>query len=66
MRKSPSSLPVAASLALLVVVFFVVVFAPAGVPAAQGKAVGPPEVAWKDMTFPPKKAYMKEAVVPTM
>src|SRR5688572_13808040 len=40
--------------------------APAGVRAAQGKVVGPPEVAWKDMTFKQKKAYMKDAVMPTM
>ena len=33
---------------------------------AEGKTVGPPEVAWKDMTFAQKKAYMKAAVEPTM
>jgi mono/diheme cytochrome c family protein len=39
---------------------------PSGAGLASGKAVGPPEVAWKDMTFQQKKAYMKEAVTPTM
>ena len=39
---------------------------PGGVRPAQGKAVGPPEVAWKGMTFRQKKAYMKAAVAPTM
>ena len=39
---------------------------PVGVRPAQGKAVGPPQVAWKDMTFEQKKAYMKDAVTPTM
>ena len=34
--------------------------------AAQGKTVGPPEVAWKVMTFKQKKDYMKAAVMPTM
>jgi len=33
---------------------------------ALGKTVGPPEVAWKDMTFAQKKSYMKVAVMPTM
>ena len=33
---------------------------------ALGKVVGPPEVAWKDMTYAKKKVYMKDAVVPTM
>jgi hypothetical protein len=33
---------------------------------ALGKDVGPPEVAWKDMTFKQKRAYMKAAVTPTM
>jgi mono/diheme cytochrome c family protein len=37
-----------------------------GVRLAWGKAKGPPEIAWKDMTFQQKKAYMKEAVTPTM
>jgi hypothetical protein len=32
----------------------------------KGKTLGPPEVAWKDMTFGQKKAYMKDAVLPTM
>jgi hypothetical protein len=33
---------------------------------ALSKDVGPPEVAWKDMTFKQKRAYMKAAVTPTM
>ena len=44
---------------------FLFVFAAlAGV--AQGKTVGPPQVAWKDMTYDQKRAYMKAAVVPAM
>jgi hypothetical protein len=39
---------------------------PAGMRDAQGKAVGPPQVAWKDMTYAQRKAYMKEAVMPAM
>jgi mono/diheme cytochrome c family protein len=56
-RRLPSVLVTAALIALLT---------PAGVRLAQGKAVGPPEVAWKEMTFKQKKAYMKDAVQPTM
>ena len=41
-------------------------FFPAGVRHAQGKAVGPPEVAWKDLTYQQKKAFMKAAVKPAM
>ena len=33
---------------------------------AHGKAVGPPEVAWAKMTYDQKRAYMKDAVMPTM
>ena len=44
----------------------VFVLVPVGVHVAQGKTVGPPEVAWKTMTYDQKKAYMKSAVVPTM
>ena len=58
MRKRLSSILVAATLVLL--------FVPSGVQRAQGKTVGPPEVAWKDMTLKQKKAYMKAAVEPTM
>ena len=32
----------------------------------SAKVVGPPEVAWKDMTFAQRKAYMKVAVTPKM
>lgn len=58
MRKRLSSGLITATLVLL--------FIPSGVHLAQGKTVGPPEVAWKDMTFKQKKAYMKAAVTPTM
>jgi len=58
MRKPLSSILEVAVLGLLLV--------PAGVRVAQGKAVGPPQVAWKDMKYNQKKAYMKEAVMPTM
>lgn len=51
---------------ILAAAVFVLLLVPAGVRVAQGKAVGPPEVAWKDMTFAQKKAYMKAAVTPTM
>jgi mono/diheme cytochrome c family protein len=58
MRKRLFLVPFAATVAL--------VFIPSGLRLAQGKTVGPPEVAWKDMTFEQKKLYMKKAVVPTM
>jgi mono/diheme cytochrome c family protein len=32
--------------------------------SADAKVAGPPEVAWKDMTYAQKKAYMKAAVLP--
>ncbi len=60
MRKRLASVVVPA---VLVLVF---VFAPAGSRVAQGKVVGPPEVAWKDMTYDQKRAYMKAKVQPTM
>jgi len=33
---------------------------------AKTKAVGPPEVAWKDMTYVQRREYMKVAVMPKM
>lgn len=60
MQKSLSSLMFVFSVAALVVA------APVGVRLAEGKVVGPPQVAWKDMTIAQKKAYMKTVVVPTM
>lgn len=39
---------------------------PFGLQSAQAKLVGPPEVAWKDMSFQQKRAYMKGAVQPKM
>jgi hypothetical protein len=41
-------------------------FLGAGVQTANAKPVGPPEVAWKDMKYAQKKAYMKAAVQPKM
>ena len=58
--------PLSSILVTTVLVFLLFPVLPAGVRVAEGKAVGPPEVAWKDMTFQQKKAYMKSAVVPTM
>ena len=57
-RRSLIPLTVTATLALLLI--------PSGVRLASGKTIGPPEVAWKDMSFEQKKAYMKAAVTPTM
>ena len=34
--------------------------------SAKSKVVGPPEVAWKVMTYAQKKTYMKTAVTPRM
>lgn len=39
---------------------------PAPAPEPEGPVVGPPEVAWKDLTVEQKKAFMKAKVVPTM
>jgi len=39
---------------------------PAGAGQATTKVVGPPEVAWKDMTYPQRREYMKVAVMPKM
>jgi mono/diheme cytochrome c family protein len=58
MHRHLSSVLVIATLALLLI--------PSGVRVAAAKTLGPPEVAWKEMTFAQKKAYMKAAVTPTM
>ncbi len=58
MRIRPFPMVMAAVLTLL--------FVPSVARRADGKAVGPPQVAWKAMTYQQKKAYMKEAVVPGM
>jgi mono/diheme cytochrome c family protein len=58
MRRRLSPVLSTATLVLLLI--------PSGVHLAWGKAIGPPEVAWKDMTVQQKKAYMKAAVMPTM
>ncbi len=50
----------------LVVAALTLLSSPSGVRLASAKTVGPPEVAWKEMTFAQKKAYMKAAVTPTM
>jgi hypothetical protein len=42
------------------------VLVPSGIRSAAAKVAGPPDVAWKDMSFKDKKAYMKTAVTPTM
>lgn len=60
MQKSLSSVMFVLCVAALVVA------APIGVRLAEGKVVGPPQVAWKDLTYDQKKAYMKTAVVPVM
>lgn len=60
MQKSLASVMFVLSVAALVVA------APVGGRVAQGKVVGPPQVAWKDLTYDQKKAYMKTAVVPVM
>ncbi|MES1205358.1 MAG: hypothetical protein ABUS79_05425 [Pseudomonadota bacterium] len=53
---------------VLVAAIFSVLFltAPGGAGVAEGKVVGPPQIAWKDMSYAQKKAYMKDAVMPTM
>ncbi|HXU63063.1 MAG TPA: hypothetical protein VN962_15250 [Polyangia bacterium] len=51
---------------VLLIAAFALLSLPAGVRPAAAKTVGPPEVAWKDMTYQQKKAYMKAAVTPTM
>src|SRR4051812_3116490 len=53
-------------LSLLFVATVCLLAVPMGERLASGKTVGPPEVAWKDMTYKQKKAYMKSAVTPTM
>ena len=55
-----------AGLVTLVLGLLLVPFLPGGSRLAAGKAVGPPQVAWKDMTYGQKKKYMKDAVEPTM
>jgi hypothetical protein len=51
---------------ILSTVLLASVLLPAAVHSAHAKVVGPPEVAWKDMSFKDKRAYMKEAVLPKM
>ncbi len=40
---------------VLVMVPIVLLSIPAGVRSAAGKAVGPPDIAWKDMTYQQKR-----------
>jgi hypothetical protein len=58
--------PLYSGLVTAVFVFLFMPALPAGVRPAVGKTVGPPEVAWKDMKYGQKKAYMKNAVMPAM
>jgi mono/diheme cytochrome c family protein len=58
MRKRVSSILVVAALGFICIL--------SGDRLAEGKAVGPPQVAWKDMKYGQKKAYMKDAVAPAM
>jgi hypothetical protein len=58
MRHKSAWLPLIAVLSLPLI--------PGAVGQATAKVVGPPDVAWKDMTFAQRKAYMKAAVVPKM
>jgi hypothetical protein len=51
---------------VLFVATLAMLLTPSGHRLALGKTVGPPEVAWKDLTFAQKKSYMKVAVMPTM
>ena len=50
----------------LVLLIPLITLAAAGAPLAAGKTVGPPQIAWKDLTYQQKRAYMKDAVLPTM
>ena len=48
---------------------FIVIVAVATIPSRSRNAeaaVGPPNVAWKDLTYDQKKAFMKAAVVPAL
>jgi len=36
------------------------------IPRAEAKVVGPPQVAWKTMSYEQKRLYMKSAVMPAM
>jgi hypothetical protein len=58
MRRRLAVIASTAALAVLLI--------PLAAALAGGKSVGPPEVAWKDMSFKQKRAYMKTAVEPTM
>jgi hypothetical protein len=58
MHKIPAVLLSASVLALVLI--------PSVIGTANAKTVGPPEVAWKDMTFAQKRSYMKAAVTPKM
>ena len=54
------------TLSFLFVATLFLSFIPSGAGTASAKVVGPPEVAWKDMTYAQKRAYMKSAVMPKM
>jgi hypothetical protein len=58
MRRRLTVIASTAALAVLLI--------PLAAARAGGKSVGPPEIAWKDMSFKQRRAYMKAAVEPTM
>ena len=59
-------MPIASAASACSAAIVVICLSAAGVGVAGAKPVGPPDVAWKTMTFQQKRAYMKSAVVPTM
>jgi hypothetical protein len=61
-RREPS----VAKLLIVSMAAIALVSIPSSIRSAGAKVVGPPEVAWKDLTFNQKRAYMKSAVMPKM
>jgi hypothetical protein len=59
MKRSPALVVSVASSAVLAVLLL-------SPPGSLAKPVGPPEVAWKAMTYPQQKAFMRAAVMPKM
>jgi hypothetical protein len=51
---------------LSLIAFLALTLIPWGIAPARAKIVGPPEVAWKDMTFSQRRVYMKAVVTPKM
>jgi hypothetical protein len=58
--------PTTAWLSLIAVLFLTLLPGGVGPATAGAKVVGPPEVAWKDMTYVQRREYMKAAVMPKM